>query len=91
MTARNIRDCRSPTNRDKAKKTIPRSRREREVIQNHRGGGSVGRSVFGRNEAIGMREELTEEAVCDSSLVSWAFGSHATRRRSTESRRDYRV
>jgi hypothetical protein len=61
MTARNSRDWWSATTRDKAKKTIPRMRREREVIQNHRGGGSVGRSVFGRNEAIGMREELTEE------------------------------
>jgi len=29
--------------------------------------------------------------VHDSSLVPWTFGSHATRRLSTESRRDYRV
>jgi hypothetical protein len=41
-----------------AKKRIPRSRRERELIQNHRGGGSVGKRVFGRNGAIGIREEL---------------------------------
>jgi hypothetical protein len=60
MTARNSRDWWSGTTRDKAKKTIPRMRREREVIQNHRGGGSVGRSAFGRNEAIGTREELSE-------------------------------
>jgi hypothetical protein len=47
--------------RDKMKKTIPKSRRDNELIQNHLGGGSVGMRVFGRNGAIGIREEQRSE------------------------------
>ena len=87
MTARNRRDCWSAATRDKAKKTIPRTRREREVIQNHRGGGSVGKRVFRREGAIGTGEERTAQATYGTSVIQSPFGSHATRHRSAESRR----
>src|ERR1035438_7257007 len=90
MTAKNRRDCRLSTTNDKAKKTIPRIRSDNELSQNHRGGGSVGKRVFERNGAIGKGEEHTARTVYAFFPVSSPFGSHATRRRSTESRKEER-